>query len=248
MQVTHLSVYPIKALDAVVVDAARVLASGALELDRRWAMQDARGRFVNGKLYAAVHGVRAEYDLPALEVTLNGRTYSLTRQGGEIAQWFSELLGQPVEWLENSEAGLPDDIDSPGPTFVSTPSLERVAQWFGLPIEQTRPRFRANVEFSALEPFWEDRLYGSEFLAGGVNVFAVNPCQRCIVPQRDARTGERIANFQKRFAEMRQAEMPTFARTGQFNHYYRFAFNTRIAASEAGKFVRVGDPVLFPVD
>jgi uncharacterized protein YcbX len=243
MQVTYLCIYPIKALDALRVDEARVLASGALEFDRRWAMVDARGRYVNGKLYAAVHGVRAEYDLAALEVTLNGRTYSLARQGGEIARWFSELLGGPVEWRENIEAGMPDDTDSPGPTFVSTASLERVAHWFELPVQNVRPRFRSNVEFSADEPFWEDRLYGSEFRAGDVTVFAVNPCQRCIVPQRDARTGERIGSFQKRFAEMREAEMPALAKTAQFNHYYRFAVNTRIAASEAGKIIRVGDPV-----
>jgi uncharacterized protein YcbX len=141
---------------------------------------------------------------------------------------------------------MPDDTDSPGPTFVSTPSLERVAQWFELPVEQTRPRFRANVEFYADEAFWEDRLYGCEFRAGNVSVFAVNPCQRCIVPQRDARTGERIGNFQKRFAEMREAEMPAFAKTAQFNHYYRFAMNTRIAASEAGKMIRIGDEIHFP--
>ena len=46
MQVTHLRVYPIKALDAVPLDTARVLASGALELDRRWAMTDSRGRYL----------------------------------------------------------------------------------------------------------------------------------------------------------------------------------------------------------
>jgi uncharacterized protein YcbX len=243
MRVEQIRLYPIKALDAMSVNTARVLPSGALEFDRRWAMRDARGRFVNGKFYSAVHGVRAKYDLAALEVTLNGRTYSLARQGGDIANWFSELLGQPVEWVENAESGLPDDTDSPGPTFVSTPSLERVAHWFDLMLDQTRPRFRANVEFSADEPFWEDRLYGSEFRAGDVTVFAVNPCQRCIVPQRDAHMGDRIANFQKRFAQMRQAEMPVFAKAGQFNHYYRFAVNTRIAASEAGKLIRVGDSV-----
>ncbi|MEI9811526.1 MAG: MOSC N-terminal beta barrel domain-containing protein [Acidobacteriota bacterium] len=245
MEVTDLRIYPIKALDAVCVGEARVLASGALEFDRRWAMQDARGRFVNGKFHAGVHGVRSVYDLSACEVTLNQRTFSLTRQGAEIAQWFSELLGQAVTWNENAEAGFPDDTDSPGPTFVSTPSLERVASWFELPLDQARPRFRTNVEFSAPEPFWEDRLYGSEFRAGDVTAFAVNPCQRCIVPQRDAQTGERIANFQKRFAELREAQMPAFAKTGQFNHYYRFAVNTRIAPSEAGKFIRVGAPIDF---
>ncbi len=63
-------------------------------------------------------------------------------------------------------------------------------------------------------------------------------------PSRDALTGEPNAGFQKRFAELRRANMQDFARSAQFNHYYRLAVNTRIAASEAGKTIRIGDPLL----
>lgn len=243
MRVSTIQIHPIKALDAVRVDAARVLPSGALDLDRRWALVDARGRFVNGKNRAEVHSVRTQFDLPRLEVTLDGKTFSLPREGDAIARWFTERLGEPVAWQENPYVGFPDDLDSPGPTCVSSASLVTVASWFGLELEEARRRFRTNLEFEAPEPFWEDRLYGAEFRIGDVRLFAVNPCQRCVVPSRDSRTGVQDPGFQKRFAELRHGHLPEFAVRGGFNHFYRFAANTRIAATEAGKVIREGDPV-----
>ncbi|MFM2124148.1 MAG: hypothetical protein RL328_599 [Acidobacteriota bacterium] len=220
-----------------------MLRSGALELDRRWALLDSRGRFVNGKNCAEVHSVRAGYDLANREVSLNGQTFSLDRQGAEIAQWFSTVLGEPVTWQENAEVGFPDDLDSPGPTFVSTASLQQVAGWFGFGLDAARRRFRTNVEFEAPQAFWEDQLYGSRFRVGGVEVEAVNPCQRCVVPSRDPLTGASLEGFQKRFAQRREAELPQFARRAGFTHFYRLAVNTRIAATEAGKTIQVGDPL-----
>lgn len=225
------------------MDAARVLPSGALEFDRRWALVDARGRFVNAKDRVEVHSIRAAYDLARLDVTLDGRVFSLTRDGSSIAGWFAERLGEPVEWRENADVGFPDDTDSPGPTFISAASVERVGEWFGLDAEEVRRRFRCNVEFDGVPAFWEDGLYGSSFRVGDVEVLAINPCQRCIVPSRDSLTGAQDAGFQKRFTELRQAELPPAAKRGQFTHFYRLSVNTRIAAGEAGKVLRVGDPV-----
>ena len=51
------------------------------------------------------------------------------------------------------------------------------------------------------------------------------------------------SGFQKRFAELRQAQMPALARTEPFTHYYRLAVNTRIPTSEAGKVIHVGDAI-----
>ncbi len=62
----RITIFPIKSLDGVDVLEARVLASGALEHDRQFALIDAEGRFVNGKRTEAVHRVRAEYDLAAI--------------------------------------------------------------------------------------------------------------------------------------------------------------------------------------
>lgn len=222
------------------MDVARVLPSGALEFDRRWALVDERGRFVNAKNRVEVHSIRAAYDLARLEVTLDGRPFSLTLDGLSIASWFTERLGEPVEWRENAEVGFPDDTDSPGPTFISSASVARVGEWFGLDSEEVRRRFRFNVEVDGVPAFWEDGLYGSRFRVGDVEVDAVNPCQRCVVPSRDSRTGSQDAGFQKRFAELRQAELPPEARRALFTHFYRLTVNTRIAS---GGVIRVGDVV-----
>ncbi len=243
--ITVLQLHPIKGLDPLQVNEARVLASGALEFDRRWALMDGHGRFVNAKNRAEVHTIRAAYDLARMEVALDGHVFSLVREGGPIGQWFSDRLGEPVEWRENLELGFPDDTDSPSPTFISAASVARVAEWFGLTVEEARRRFRTNVEFDGVEAFWEDRLYGSRFRAGDVEVDAINPCQRCVVPSRSALTGAQDTGFQKRFAELREAQLPSFAQRGPFTHYYRLAVNTRIPPSEAGKVIRVGDAVTF---
>jgi uncharacterized protein YcbX len=242
--VRSIRLHPIKAFDAADVPEAGVLASGAFELDRRWAFVDGRGRFVNGKNRPEVHAIRATYDLASLEVALGGRTYSLERQRAELERWLSDWLGEPVELLENRDVGFPDDQDATGPTFVAASSLALVSRWFDLPEEETRRRFRTNVEIEGTEPFWEDRLYGSPFRVGDVLVRAVNPCRRCVVPSRDPRTGEAIPSFQKRFAQLREASLPAAANRAFFDHFYRFAVNTRIPPSEAGKTIRLGHEMM----
>lgn len=245
-RVSRLWIYPIKGLDGVEVDTVEVLASGALALDRRWALTDARGRFVNGKNRLEVHTIRAVYDVARREVAIDGRALSLDREGAAIAAWFSERLGEPVVWSENAAAGFPDDTVSPGPTFVGEVSLDAVAHWFGLDGVQTRGRFRTNIEIGGIEAFAEDGWYGGPVRIGEVTVDVVNPCQRCVVPSRDAWTGAQDAGFQKRFADLRRQHLPPWAKAEMFSHYYRMAVNTRIAASEAGKTIRVGDRVAAP--
>ena len=242
-RVREIRIYPVKALDPAIVAEARLLASGALEWDRRFVLVDTRGRFVNGKNRAEVHSIRTAYDLRRGEVALDGRAYSLTHDGAAIASWFSDRLGETVEWREDKAMGFPDDLESPGPTLVSEASLAIVAKWFALDGEQTRRRFRANIEIAGLEAFGEDRWYGSAIRVGAATVNGINPCARCVVPSRDALTGAQDAGFQKRFAELREQHLPVWAEARFFNHFYRFTVNTRIAAGEAGKIIRVGDEV-----
>jgi uncharacterized protein YcbX len=108
-------------------------------------------------------------------------------------------------------------------------------------------RFRANLEIEGTVPFEEDRLFALEkseiiqFAIGEVEFEGSNPCARCAVPPRDPFTAESIPDFQKRFASLRQANLPTWSPLSRFDHFYRFAVNTRVPPSEAGKAVRVGD-------
>jgi len=44
--------------------------------------------------------------------------------------------------------------------------------------------------------------------------------------------------------EMRREKLPEWSNAQRFNHYYRFAVNTSITESEAGKWLRIGDPVV----
>ncbi len=246
--VSHLLLYPVKAFDGIRVNEATVLASGALALDRRWALFDARDRPINGKNRAEVHRIRASFDLGPLEATFDGRTFSLVREPQAIARWFSDRLNEPVVWREDCETGFPDDTESPGPTFVTEASLSRVAAWFALDLANVRGRFRANIEAGGVEPFWEDRLYGETFRIGDVSIDAINPCRRCIVPSRDPSTGDALTGFQRRFMERREAERGPTPAPHLFDHHYRFTVNTRIPSTEAGRTIREGDRVSTATD
>jgi uncharacterized protein YcbX len=149
----------------------------------------------------------------------------------------------------NGEVGFPDDLDCPGPTVISTATLSEVASWFKpLDTAQLRLRIRANLEIGGVPPFWEDRLYGVKgslvrFRIGECLFDGNNPCQRCVVPPRDPFTGANIPEFAKVFARKREEKLPEWAEKSRFNHFYRLAVNTIVPADQAGKMVRVGDPV-----
>ena len=59
----RITIYPVKSLDGLDVAEALVLASGALENDRRWQLTDLEGRVLNAKRTPLFHTIRAEFDL-----------------------------------------------------------------------------------------------------------------------------------------------------------------------------------------
>jgi uncharacterized protein YcbX len=243
--VARIDLHPIKGFDAVRVDAATVLPSGALAGDRRWAFVDERDRFVNGKQFPAIHRIRTTVDPDASTAVVDDLHFLLAGDATPLEGWMSARLGTPVRLQENPTAGFPDDTESPGPTLIATATLETVAGWFGLTLEQTRARFRANIEIGGVPAFWEDAFYGATCTlgAGSVELVLVNPCARCVVPSRDASTGEALVGFQKRFAELRKATLPADVDPTPFNHFYRLAVNTRLAPNAIGGVVRAGDAI-----
>jgi uncharacterized protein YcbX len=248
--------YPIKSLEGVAVEAAEVLPGGALKGDRRWRMLDRQGRVVNGKRTAAVHGVAARFDVARDLVWLDERggsqprVFHLVEDRPAIERRLSELLGMEVTLVEDAENGFPDDTDAPGPTVVSTATLQAVASWFdGLSLDQVRARFRANLEIDGVAAFWEDRLVGESgvevpFAIGEVKLSGVNPCARCIVPTRSAETGESTIAFAPIFRKRREQTLPDFAPRTRFDHFYRLAVNTRRRPPQETVSLRVGDAVI----
>jgi uncharacterized protein YcbX len=166
------------------------------------------------------------------------------------SQWFSNFFEQPIT-IRYSPEGFPDDSIANGPTIVSTASLQIVCHLFkGMHLDDVRQRFRTTLEIDGVLAFWEDQLFGEEersavrFRIGEVNFEGSNPCARCPVPPRDPHTGEIIPGFQKMFSDYRRSHVPAWSPEARFEHYYRLATNTRVAFSEAGKILRVGDRLL----
>lgn len=255
----QITVFPIKALDGVSVESCRITSRGILENDRTYAMVDAAGKYVNGKRDARVHRLRCRFDPQFREAAIRvegggpAGQFALDEPSA-LNRWLSEYFGFAVELRHDAEAGFPDDREAFGPTVVTEASLQAIAAWFpGVTLASIRRRFRANLELEGegLAAFWEDRLYDTPgerkpFQIGDLTLLGHNPCQRCVVPTRDPESGEGMAGFQKEFMERRRESLPAWANATRFNHFYRFAVNTSIPPSEAGKVLRAGDPVEVP--
>ncbi|HRC85695.1 MAG TPA: MOSC N-terminal beta barrel domain-containing protein [Thermoanaerobaculia bacterium] len=261
----RITLYPIKSLDGVEVPEARVLANGALENDRRYALLDRHGNFLNGKANARVHRLRARFGagFEEVELAVDGESppqrFHLEADRESLEGWLAAYFDQPVRLGENREEGFGDDQENPGATLMSSATYEAVAGWFPrLGVEELRRRFRTNLDLGEVPAFWEDHLVAPRgqnirFRIGEVVFEGANPCQRCVVLSRDSRTGETGADFARQFIRNRQATLPLWAPRSRFDHFHRMAVNTcRPSASPGPTTLRPGDPVeilgLVPAD
>ena len=260
------------------VNEARIGPNGGLELDRVWALYSADGRWVNAKRTAAMHLIRASYapDISSVTLTVPGdrrkipaMSFAFPGDAESAAEWFSMYFEQAIQ-VRYTREGFPDDGLAPGPTIVSTASLQAVCEWFpGMTLDEARRRFRTTLEIDAdhsaigneldrssgaaetLPPFWEDQLFAESetsvvrFKIGDVAFEGSNPCARCPVPARESQTGITNDGFQKRFTDLRGAQLPPWAPAERFDHFYRLATNTRVPSTEHGKLLRLGDALSF---
>jgi uncharacterized protein YcbX len=264
-RLANIRLHPIKGLDPVRVPEARIGPNGGLHLDRVWVLFTVDGKWINGKNNPEIHHIRAEYDPQVSGVTLRVDGNAANGAGAiggatlkpiklafpsefvRAAEWFSEYFRRTVI-VRHIPEGAPDDGLAPGPTIVSTATLQSVCDLFpGIELNEARERFRTTLEIDGVPAFWEDQLFGPDenyivrFKIGDVAFEGSNPCARCPVPPRNPRTGENLIGFQKKYGEMRRNQLPPTSARERFDHYYRLATNTRIASSEQGKLLRVGD-------
>jgi uncharacterized protein YcbX len=279
----RITIYPVKSLDGVDVTEARMLPSGALEHDRRWQLVDMDGRVLNAKRSPLFHAIRAEFDLDARLVTLSidplalaaraipgverlaslaPDTFPLVPGADGPCGWLAEALrvsethSKGVLLLERADGGFPDDREAPGPTLVSTASLEEIARWFGFDLVESRRRFRANLELGGCDAFWEDTLASParenvpslldlppdlpadpyadlppleprEFTIGEARFQATNVCRRCVVPSRNSRTGAVTTGFREAFEARRGRGMRADVDPGAWGTLYRLGVNMR---------------------
>ncbi|WP_122088040.1 MOSC domain-containing protein [Halalkalicoccus subterraneus] len=249
-RLARISLFSIKSLDAFEPERAEITSSGPIAGDRRYAMVDGEGEYVNGKRTPAVHRLHTEYDgsdRVRLASDGDGSHEFALEDGADregLAERLSEHFDNPIELIRD-ETGMPDDTEIPGPTVISTATVEEVASWFDLGMESVRRRFRANLEIEGVPAFWEDRLFSDhgrvvDFSIGSIRLAGVNPCQRCVVPSRDPDTGEELEAFRKRFIEKRRETLPEWTDSDRFDHPFRLMVNTHVV--EVGGIV-IGDPV-----
>jgi len=248
-----ISIYPIKSLDGVDVTQALVLHSGALQYDRQYAIIDAQGKFVNAKRYAKIHLLRSKFDLESQIVSLQiqgsdaEQSFNLKTEIPQLEAWLSAFFGFNIKLQKNLLTGFPDDTVSPGPTIVSTATLKEVACWYSdLNEDDIRRRMRTTLEIDGVPAFWEDKLFSESdngiIKVGNLQFLGVNPCQRCVVPTRDAVSGKVNSDFQKIFIHKRRETLPEWVDKSRFNHFYKLTVNTRLVGV-GNQVIQVGDEV-----
>jgi len=199
-------------------------------------------------------------------------SFHLVPGPGGPCEWLSEVFGVGVLLQERADGGFPDDRDAPGPTLVSTATLFEVARWFGIDLEESSRRFRANLEIGGCDAFWEDTLASpvrpglqssladlppdlpadpyadlpppepQAFSIGEVRFIATNVCRRCVVPTRDSRTGAVTEHFRGAFEARRSRGMRADVDAAAWGTLYRLGVNT--APRAAGGSLTVGDRIV----
>ena len=200
--------------------------------------------------------MRSKFDLEhnIVSLKIQGKetenTFNIKSEKSHLEAWLSEFFGFAVNLKENLTTGFPDDTVSPGPTIVSTATLKEVASWYSdLTENDIRHRMRTTIEIDGVPAFWEDKLFSEsgrviDFKIGNLRFLGVNPCQRCIVPTRNAVTAEVLSDFQKIFISKRRESLPEWVNKSRFNHYYKLTVNTQLANQETGnKIIKIGDEI-----
>ena len=250
-RVDRIRLYPVKALDGIDVEAADVLAGGTLAGDREYALFDADGEVINGKRTTQVHELDTDYDPDTGELaveTADGdrQRFCLPDEREQAGRWFGEFFGLDATLRRDPSLGFVDRREM-GPSVVSRATLETVAGWFDeLTLDGVRRRLRTNVEVEGVPAFWEDRFVGEgapTFTAGDVRFEGVEPCGRCVVPERDPDTGESLSAFRERFVEKRRETLPDWVDESAFDHWYTVTLIARTPEESRGRTLRVGDEV-----
>ncbi|MEM9718841.1 MAG: MOSC N-terminal beta barrel domain-containing protein [Bacteroidota bacterium] len=224
MQISSITVYPIKSLGGVSLQSATLEPQG-LQFDRRWMLIDPEEKkFLTQRQLPEMALLRMEIGahslvlshltqkVSALEVPLNpsggeefmatvwNDTLSVESCGKDAAQWFSDLLGRPLELVymprveERSVKGKYAPMgsslslaDRSPYLIIGQSSLDDLNTRLDTPVPMDR--FRPNFVFEGGEAYAEDTW---KSLKIGENAFHCGgPCGRCKVITIDQNTAEK---------------------------------------------------------
>lgn len=253
--IDRITIYPVKSLDGMCLQKAQIGNGGSLVHDREYAIISSNGKFVKGKNNDLVYLLRSEIDFENEFISFRHQAdetwnrFHLHNDKAAIDEYLSVFFKMPVTLARNTDGKFLDIPVQSGVTVLSNASLQTVGNWFNnMDIAETRKRFRATIELTGVPSFWEDRLFfneeaGIEFFIGDVQLLGMSPRARCVVPTRHPETGEAIHGFQKKFANQRNADLPSWSTLDNYNHAYYLSVDCYIPPSESGKWISVGDEV-----
>eukprot|EP01126_Amoeba_proteus_P057294 TRINITY_DN7282_c0_g3_i1.p1 TRINITY_DN7282_c0_g3~~TRINITY_DN7282_c0_g3_i1.p1 ORF type:complete len:407 (-),score=44.41 TRINITY_DN7282_c0_g3_i1:62-1198(-) len=229
--IAQLLIYPIKGLGGVSINDVRVIVGDGLVHDREWTLTTPEGYYINAKHCPKIHKIRLLEFVPPSGITLESLiqeeegpvSFDLIAEHDLAESWFRRVLGTQLKLVRKlpGTPGFTDDPRFDGPTIVSQATLTKIENWFE--IDDAAERFRPNIIVSGVDTFWEDLLVGEDPTCGSslctdtVELAAVYPVHRCVVPSRAPSTtttkqpGKVIPNFIPRFQELRRSSFPTGA-------------------------------------
>ncbi|MBK8551734.1 MAG: MOSC N-terminal beta barrel domain-containing protein [Ignavibacteria bacterium] len=250
--ISNIRIYPIKSLDPVEVKEADIGKSSLLH-DREFAMINKDRKFISGKFTSKVNTLRSAFDLENSTVTFNEEgssnymTFNLEEDNENLEKYLTDFFGMSVTIIRNDEGKFQDVPVIGGITILSDATLKSLTEHFpGITLDKMRNRFRANIEITNVEAFWEDNLFAEpgsviEFKINDVTLFGIDPRERCIVPTRDPFTGDTYPKFTKEFVRIREHTLPGWSKLRDYGHYYYLTVDTFIPDTEKGKVIRLGD-------
>ncbi|WED24325.1 hybrid-cluster NAD(P)-dependent oxidoreductase [Vibrio sp. JC009] len=213
---SQINVYPIKSVQGLSLSSSWVEKQG-LSFDRRFMLAKGNGAMVTARTHPQLVRVSASLLTNAMVVSFPGKeslrinysefeqkeqnatvwkdsftAYSTTE---EANNWFSEVLGEPVQLLYSGEQSnrhrekLGHSVsfaDGYPLLIVSRQSLEELNR--RCPEEQSMSQFRPNLVVDGSEPFVEDRW--KRIKIGEVEFEIRKPCERCVLTTVDPETGK----------------------------------------------------------
>jgi uncharacterized protein YcbX len=254
--VDRITIYPVKSLDGICLQQVQIGNGGSLVHDREYAICDSNGKFVKGKNNELVYRLRQEMDFENEIISFRHENenewerFHIHNDTTAINEYISAFFKMPVTLISNTNGKFLDVPVLSGITVLSEASLKAVCNWFGdMHLEESRKRFRANIELTGAQAFWEDKLFlqegtAVEFKIGNIVLYGTGPRARCVVPSRHPETGSFIQGFQKSFAQQRTANLPAWSTLKNYEHAYYLSVDCYLPPTEYGKWIRVGDEVV----
>ena len=210
MQVTRLSVTPIKGLALDHPQSIEITATGPVG-DRVFYLVDAADRLTSISKTGSLVGVSAAWNDSGQLLTLTDAAGGVLiseqislgapnvadffgfrkARGHEVdgawGQVFSDLAGQPLRLVKADEANGGRDVEPL--TLLGSASLDELARQSGLDHVDGR-RFRMLIEFDGAAPHEEDSWDGRTLTVGSAVILGGGPVQRCAGTTRNPLTGE----------------------------------------------------------